>query len=306
MSTGCGVISKYLQSDADSLAKESQSNYSETQMADAEKCVAELIEKRHKGIDAMDCSDFLKKLLKDGVSTHIQTPMDYQINYTWKDIDIDKINLSSFEKYGYSSTEFLDTFNTGEVDDCIVSQWEGYFDTPFEKSVTLKSYKEMNADYKIVYNDGRAGFVEENEVLLPKWTYYAEYLATSGELKCSLDDMHKVLADDYILQKYLFLGADYITNIEHYKYFMPDERISLAIAFAYYGLLDITKTKDMTIQVKGYYDSMFGQNGGTYDLSVIGYFETPMDKIFERALTANEDYENIGTYLFFNRVMYLK
>lgn len=306
LSSGCGVINKYFQSDTDSLAKEGQSNSSESKEMDAEQWLAECIAERDKRIDELNYSAFLKKLLRCGVNCYIQTPIDYQINYIWKDIDLDKINLSTYEKSGQSPTELLEAVNSGEMDDCFVSGWKGYFGESSGELVTLKSSKEMNAQYKIVYNDGHTGFVEENEVLLPKWLYYAEYLASSGEIKCSLEDMHRVLADEYILQKYMFLGLNYINNVESYKDYMPDAPISLAMAFAYYGLLDITKTKDMTIQVREYSNLLFGESEDTYELAVIGYFETPMDKIFESALTENEDYQNISTYMHFNKIMYLK
>ncbi len=302
LSTGCFALSKVDQLDGVSTANANSCSQASAQATNFLDGLRGVINERDKALDATNLSEFAKKLAKNDIFIYNQGAVNYQINYTWDDIDTSKADMSLFEHFHCSEEQLREEINSGMLDGRPIARWSDPTKFPF--SYTIASVKDIDSNYKIVYNEGHSGLVEENEVLLPKWEYYGEYCANLEEITCTVADMERVLADDYIFQKYCFLGIDYETSSSMHNYFAMVPHAVLPIGLAYYGLLDTTAQKDMSIKIQDIKQGVFGKGGKEYELKVVGYYETPFDRVFEKALSKDADYAAINVYLHNNRVIY--
>ena len=238
--------------------------------------------------------------------------LNYNISYEWSDINLDNVNYPDFADYGVGSKEealaqIAKCESQGE--DTIISQLYGFGFENIISNLYFCGVSEIYKDFEVIYNEGHDALIEDNQVIIPKWMYFYIYCTTLEEINCDIETMETVMSDDMCLQRDMFLGLDSEWSD---KACFPTI-YSLAIALGYYGVIDTAATKaDMKISLpKKNYLVMekdgedivtdFLDNPDTencYELSVVGYYQTEIDKYFEEPLKKGDcDYNALANYL---------
>lgn len=253
-----------------------------------------------------DVSDFVLSLYRDGATSSYWNAINYKIDYEWKNINLDIVDASLFS-YAKQTKEELaaDIISEQERGETIyISQYVGTNFEDYSTSNRYASLKNIDKSYNIVYNEGHTKLAKANEILVPKWMYYTLYCGTLSEIYCDKDTVERILSDGHIAQKYMFIGQNCFWDVNDKNSVYFEYYRSLPIALSYYGLLDTKASKDMTIFVKGRNMPHVGHSGLPHELSIVGYYETPMDKIFERAITEADDSALLADYLGSSPVFY--
>lgn len=233
--------------------------------------------------------------------------VNYQINYRWKDINLDVLDYSKYPDTGLNSKEDIENniaLSEEQGYEWYISQLKDYSYENSEVMLNFDSVSNLNKEYKIFYNEGHNELIEENEVIIPKWLYFKLYCTTLEEIACDKEMMEQVLAEDKILQRDMFLGMTY--NWCSNGTFSSFD--SLVISLGYYGIIDTSSPKaDMKIVLPEKFNWTDGYGDESYELSVVGYFETEVDEYFDKPLTEDlYNYDLLEQYLFTNTWVYFK
>ncbi len=232
--------------------------------------------------------------------------VSYQIDYLWKDVNLDVLDYSQYDGLFNNKEEIEENISLSEEQgyDWYVSQLKSYSYENEEVALYFDSISEISEDYKIFYNEGHEGLIEENEVIIPKWLYFKLYCTTMEKITCDKETLERVLADDSLLQRDMFLGVTYEWGSR--GSFPAFD--SLAISLGYYGIIDTSSPKaDMKLVMTEKPSFFTGDSDNTYELSVVGYFETEVDRYFDEPLTKDAyDYGELNQYLFCNTWVYFK
>lgn len=260
----------------------------------------------------VESDTFYKNLQKDYYNDAYWGNLYYNINYEWSDINLDIVNYSDFADYGVGSKqEALAQIAKCESqnEDCIISQLYGFGYENLTTHLYFSSISDIYKDFDIIYNEGYQGLIEDIQVIIPKWMYFYLYCTTLEEINCDIETMETVMSDDMCLQRDMFLGLDSEWSDEA----SFPAIYSLAISLGYYGVIDTVAAKgDMKISLpkKEYLilekdgediETLFPDKPNTndcYELSVVGYYQTEIDKYFEEPLKKGDlDYNALADYL---------
>lgn len=250
---------------------------------------------------------YYEKLLYKFDSSVYPGGVNYQINYRWKDINLDVIDYSQFPDSSFTSKADIErsiALSEEQGYEWYISQLKGLGFENVQVRLKFNSISNIYNDYKVYFNEGHNELVQENEIIIPKWLYFYLYCTTLEEITCDKATVERILADDAILQRDMFLD---VTDgwLEHGAF---NGFHSLPISLGYYGIIDTTSPKsDMKLIMTEKFNFFDGYGDETYELSVVGYFETEADKYFDKPLAKGMyDYDVLDQYLFANTLVYFK